>query len=302
MKQVIKFIFFGNYFIGLLAVALSVESNVQLRLPLSSALYYTLLFCITVFYYTYAYIGPLYSKTSANPRTEWYRKNHSFITWSQRFLFVVFAALSVTFFYKHFNAIKQLNALYCLIIFITLLSGVFYYGLLPRSFYKINLRNTGWLKAFVIGFVWACCANFLSFIILQIEKGQYNIDPILLIWLFVKNWMFCTVNAIMFDIKDYANDSNRELKTFVVRFGLRKTIFFILLPLIVIGLFSLVAFAMARDYGFMALAVNLIPFGLLLLIAWSMLRPQKIMYYLVVIDGLIFLKAICGIISMQFIH
>src|SRR5690242_5641022 len=177
MKQFIKFIFFGNYFIGLLAIALSVESNVQLRLPLSSALYYILLFCITVFYYTYAYIGPLYSKTSANPRTEWYRKNHFFIIWSQRFLFIVFATLSIVFFYKHFNAIKQLNALYCLIIFITLLSGLFYYGLLPRSFYKINLRNTGWLKAFIIGFVWACCANFLSFIILQIEKGQYNIDP-----------------------------------------------------------------------------------------------------------------------------
>ena len=302
MKNFIKFIFLGNYFIGLLAIALSIESNVQLRLPLNSIVYYILLFSIAVFYYTYAYIGPLYSKTSKNPRTEWYRKNHYFIISSQWFLFIVFATLSVIFLYKHFNAIKQLNALYCLVIFVTLLSGIFYYGLLPRSFYKINLRNTGWLKAFVIGFVWACSANFLSFIVLQIEKGQYNIDPILLIWLFVKNWMFCTVNAIMFDIKDYANDSNRELKTFVVRYGLRKTIYFILLPLIIIGLFSLVAFATARNYGVITLVINLVPFILLLMIAWSMLRPRRIMYYLIVIDGLIFLKALCGIAGMQFIH
>ena len=69
-----------------------------------------------------------------------------------------------------------------------------------------------------------------------------------------------------------------------------------------IGLFSLVAFASARHYGIITIAINLIPFILLLMIAWSMLRPHKIMYYLIVIDGLIFLKALCGIAGMQFIH
>lgn len=301
MKNFIKFIFLGNYFIGLLAIALSVESNVQLRLPLNSATYYILLFSVTVFYYTYAYIGPLYSK-SKNPRSEFYRKNHKFILWSQRFLITVFVILGGIFFIKNFKSVEHLNVLYWTILIIMLLSAFFYYSLLPKSFYKINLRNTGWLKAFIIGFVWACCANLLSFIILQVEKGQHRVDPVLLLWLFVKNWMFCTVNAIMFDIKDYAHDSNKELKTFVVRFGLRKTIYFILLPLIIIGLFSLIAFATVRNYGVLTIALNLIPFILLLMIAWSMLRPHKIMYYLIVIDGLIFLKALCGIAGMQFIH
>jgi 4-hydroxybenzoate polyprenyltransferase len=302
MKSILKLIFLGNYFIGLLAIALSIESNVQLRLPLNSVIYYIILFSATVFYYTYAYIGPLYSKTSVNPRTKWYRKNHSFILWSQRTLITLVVVLGAVFLVKHFKSIVHLDILYWVILFIMMLSAFFYYGLLPRSFYKINLRNTGWLKAFVIGFVWACCANLLSFIVLQVEKGQHNIDPVLLLWLFIKNWMFCTVNAIMFDIKDYAHDSNKELKTFVVRYGLRRTIYFILLPLIVIGLFSLVAFATARNFEPVTIGINLIPFILLLMIAWSMLRPHKIMYYLIVIDGLIFLKALCGIAGMQFIH
>jgi len=302
MKSFIKFIFLGNYFIGLLAIILSVESNVQLRLPLNSLAYYAMLFSIAVFYYTYAYIGPLYSSTHRNPRTEWYRKNYRFIVWSQRFLFCVFILLSIFFLFTYFHSIKQLSAWYWLMLFIILIAAVLYYGLLPKSFYKLNLRNTGWLKAFIIGFVWACCANLLSFIVLQIEKGAHPVDAVLLLWLFVKNWMFCTVNAIMFDIKDYAHDSNKELKTFVVRFGLRKTIYFILLPLIVIGLFSLIAFTATKHFGIVTIAVNLIPFVLLLVIAWSMLRPHKIMYYLIVIDGLIFLKAVCGIIGMQFIH
>ena len=300
MKKFVRSIFFGNYFIGLLAIVLSIESAVQLRLPLNSISYYIIIFCASVFYYTYAYIGPLNSTNHNNPRAEWYKKNHTFIIISQSVLLIICLGLGINFLYHHYNSILHLNIKYWLIIIVVFLSGLFYYGLLPRSFYKINLRKTGWLKAFVIGFVWACCVNFLSFIFLQIEKGNYAVDPILLLWLFVKNWMFCTVNAIMFDIKDYAHDSNKELKTFVVRFGLRKTIYFILLPLIIIGLLSLIAFAIERNFA-NTLLINLIPFVLLFMIARSMLHPHKIMYYLVVIDGVIFIKALCGILAMQFI-
>ena len=42
-------------------------------------------------------------------------------------------------------------------------------------------------------------------------QAAANVDYILLWWLFIKNFMFCTVNAIMFDIKDYAHDSNKQL-------------------------------------------------------------------------------------------
>lgn len=302
MRSIVKFIFLGNYFIGLLAIALSIESNVQLKLPLNSTAYYVLLFSATVFYYTYAYAGPLNSKTYKNPRTEWYRKHKYFVVWSQRFLFSVCILLTAYLLCGHITAVTHLSFQYWFAIFIMLLSAFLYYGLLPRSFYKINLRNTGWLKAFTIGFVWACCANLLSLIFLKIEKGDYAIDPVFLLWLFIKNWMFCTVNAIMFDIKDYQHDSNMQLKTFVVRFGLRKTIYFILLPLIVVGLLSFVTFTAERHFSSATVIINLIPFILLLMIAWSMLRPHKIMYYLIVIDGVIFLKAVCGIIGMQFIN
>ncbi len=302
MNRFIKFIFFGNYFIGLLAVILAVESNVQLRLPLNSIAFYTLLFCAAVFYYTYAYTGPLNSKTYKNPRTQWYKDHHRFIRWTQRFLLFACIILGTYLFYKNSNAVMHLRLQYWLMILIMLIAAILYYGLLPRSFYKINLRKTGWLKAFVIGFVWACSANLLSFIFLQLEKGEHPVDAILLLWLFIKNWMFCTVNAIMFDIKDYVHDSNKELKTFAVSFGTNKTIYFILLPLIIIGLLSLIAFTAARHFGAATTLINTIPFILLFMIALSMFRQHKIMYYLVVIDGVIFLKALCGIIGMQFIN
>jgi 4-hydroxybenzoate polyprenyltransferase len=300
-NKFIKFIFFGNYFVGLLGIALSLETAVQLRLPFNSIAYYTLLFCGTVMYYSYAYSKPLQSFTN-NPRSVWYVEHSTFIKYNQRFLLIVCIVLSILLFAEVHNNIPQLPFEYWLIIMVMLLSAILYYGLLPRSFFKLNLRNTGWLKAFVIGFVWSCCVSLLPIIVLQLERGYYYVNIILAFWLFIKNWMFCTVNAIMFDMKDYEDDSNHQLKTFVVRFGLYNTIFFILMPLVLIGIFFLFAFARYRHFGFLPIAFNLVPFLLLLIVTYSMQRQKKILYYLVVIDGLIFIKAICGIVAMQFVH
>ncbi len=300
-KKIAEFIFFGNYFIGILAIALSLESAVQLRLPFNSITYYLLLFSSSVMYYTYAYSGPLNTGKLINPRTEWYKRNARLIFWSQRILLIICITTGIIFLCKNYISIDELPFKYWLVIIVMLLAALLYYGLLPMSFYKINLRNTGWLKAFTIGFVWACSVNLLSFIVLQIEKGFYATDEIFLVWLFIKNFMFCTVNAIMFDIKDYADDSNRQLKTFVVKYGLKKTISFILVPMILVGLLALLGFTIARHLGNVTIFFNLIPFILLLLVALSLQKPHKLFYYLVVIDGLILLKAICGIAGMQFV-
>jgi hypothetical protein len=45
VAKVVRFIFFGNYFIGLLAIALTIEATLQLRLPFNSLAYYALIFC-----------------------------------------------------------------------------------------------------------------------------------------------------------------------------------------------------------------------------------------------------------------
>jgi 4-hydroxybenzoate polyprenyltransferase len=136
---------------------------------------------------------------------------------------------------------------------------------------------------------------------LKIETGIGYHDSVFWTWLFIKNWMFCTVNAIIFDIKDYPSDANRHLRTFVVRYGLRRTIFNVLIPLLVIGLLSLGVFAYFKGFGFPQVFCNVLPFVLTIYVAYSMHKRKNILYYLMVIDGLILFKAICGIIGMQFV-
>lgn len=297
----IKFIFFGNYFVGLLSIVLSLETAVQLRLPFNSITYYALFFCGTVMYYTYAYAEPLQSFSPDNPRSVWYVQHYQFIKYRQWILLLLCIALGSYILVNDYENLLHMPVRNWLVILVMLLAALLYYGLLPRSFFKLNLRNTGWLKAFVIGFVWACSVSLLPLIVLQVEQGYYHTDILLVMFLFIKNLMFCTVNAIMFDMKDYEDDSNHQLKTFVVRFGLRYTIFSILIPLSLIGIFFLFAFAHYRHFPFLPFFINLIPFLLLLFVIYSMRKQKKMLYYLIVIDGLIFIKAICGIIAMHFV-
>jgi 4-hydroxybenzoate polyprenyltransferase len=298
-----RFFFFGNYFIGVLAVALSVETVMQLQLPFNSIAYYALIFCATIMYYTYAYTGVLQSVSPDNLRGVWYQQHEKPERYSQLFFLLASLALGIFILCAHLNAILHLPVIYWLLIAGIGTAVVLYYGLLPRSLIKLNLRNTGWLKAFVIGFAWAGCVGLLPVIMVKVEcPGNFNPDPVLVTWLFIKNWMFCTVNAIMFDLKDYEDDSNKQLKTFVVRFGLRNTLLFVLTPLCFIGIFFTMHFAHYRHLSFLPFTLNVIPFFLLLVVTYSMQKQKNIFFYLVIIDGLVLIKALCGIAGMMFVN
>jgi len=118
--------------------------------------------------------------------------------------------------------------------------------------------------------------------------------------LFIKNLIFITLLCVLFDIKDYVTDSNQELKTFVVKAGLRKTIFSFVIPLSLIGWGSFVLYGFLNHFHSVKILLNTIPFLLLILIAYSLHKPKSIFYYLILIDGLMLVKAICGSVAMVF--
>ena len=291
--KLIKFIFFGNYFIGLLAIALNIEAVLKLGIPYNSLVYYVLIFCAPIAYYNYAYMGAIKLGGSTNPRSQWFINHKKFIKINQYALTIISIFIIVYLFLVNFWSILDLPIYYWLVVLIMFGLAVLYYGLLPN----LNLRNTGWLKPFIIGFLWACTANILPILMLKIESNIVEENTSLWVWLFIQNWMFCTVNAIMFDIKDYEIDVNKELKTFVVRNGIQKTIGFILLPLLVIGMISLLIFGYIQQFSYLKIGMNLIPFFLTIMVASLMNTKKNILYYLIIIDGLILVKAICGILA-----
>ena len=313
-KKITEFIFFGNYFYALCTVALSMEASLQQGVPLNTPAYYILLICGTIVYYTYAYMGALHlftafknslrlPKTAAttnsyyNRRTFWYTRNYKTINITQ-FVYALIAFMAAMYLMvKEFHEIFSLHLDEWLMLLLVPLVAFFYYGNDYFPFIKVNLRNSGWLKPFIIGFVWAGAVTIYPVMFYKWQVNQHYEISVISLWLLIKNWMYISVLCIMFDIKDYADDYNKHLKTFVVRVGLRKTIFRILLPLIAIGLLALLGFASDQHFNALRTLINTVPFIALLTVAYAMHRRKAILFYLIVIDGLMLLKGICGILG-----
>jgi 4-hydroxybenzoate polyprenyltransferase len=274
-------------------VALSIEAAMQQRIALAPIIYYLLIFCATVVFYIKAYISETIN-TLANERSLWYVKNKKNIFTTQATLTILSIFFGLILTPNIISGIKTLTIQSIATIIIFPAVGIFYYGLDA----KISLRNTHWFKPFIIGFVWAGIVTLYPLFYNQLQANQAIALTQTSCLLFIKNLMFITVLAIMFDIKDYATDYNKQLKTFVVSFGLRKTIFAILIPLTIIGLVSFILFVTSHHFPLFRIIVNTIPFILLLWVIYSLHQRKSIFYYLITIDGLMLVKAICGIAGM----
>lgn len=299
-KSLARSFFFGNFFYGACVVALAMEASLQQGLPLNPFFFYLLLYCGTVLYYLKAYAGAPVSDVT-DKRARWYFHNRKAVRGIQLALLLLCLLSAIVLFHACWQNFFLLNIWDYVLLVIFPMMAVLYYGLSFPGIPQVTLREAGWLKPFVIGFVWAGAVTIYPVIFRQLQSGLHYNYSWINGWFFLKNWMFITVLCIMFDIKDYAADHNRHLKTFVVRMGLRKTIFRIIIPLVITGLGAFVLFAIVRHLSWVIVMINSIPFILLIAVAYSLHERRPILYYLAIIDGQMLVKAICGITAILFL-
>lgn len=294
MKKGLDAILFSNSFYGIIAVALAVENNLVLKMPLNHPLFYLLLFCGTVAFYLLSYRydpHPL----KGNKRAVWINAHKQQLIVYQYLLFLTLATGGVIY-WLHLPALpfSQLILLVLLLAVFPVL-GFLYYGISFPGIFKVRLRTFGWFKPFIIGAVWAGSVSFIPWVLFHwMHKITPEPSPSF-IFFALHNWMFISILAILFDIKDYAADHNQSLKTFVVRRGLRYVIYTIVLPLSLVGISVLSIFLFLRETNLFAITLFLIPMGLLCLVAFSLSKRRTVAWYLLVIDGLMLVKALCGI-------
>jgi hypothetical protein len=294
-KRLTEFIFYGNYFYGICAIAVMLESSVQMNVPFQGTFIYCTVFIATVLFYNYPYARN-YSSPSNNPRTQWYINNHNSVIKTQAVLTALLLLLIALLLIRHFQEIKIMSSTQWFLLLAFPIAGTAYYGANFISA-KHNLRQFGWLKPFLIGFVWAGIATVYPILYYSITSSQDYEFSTMGNLLFLKNFMFISLLAIMFDVKDFATDGNTKLHTLVVKIGLRKTIFYVLLPLTVLGMLTFITYAIAHQFSILKMTLIMIPFFLLLLAARSLRKRRTLMYYLVVIDGLLIVKSVFGILA-----
>lgn len=298
MKISWKNILYGNYFYGICAVALSIEATLQQNIPFLNPLYYLILFFGTVYYYSKAYTH-LNDATSSNPRIKWYHQNAKSISLRQNLMLGLIIILCILYIYSLYPLLTSYPDSYRDSYLISHISLLIVYPLAGLLYYQ-NLRSIGWLKPILIGFTWAGIVTVYPLVFASIEHHQELKISLINILLFIKNMMFVLVLCVLFDIKDYAADYNKSVKTFVVKYGLRKTIFYICIPLSVLGLGTFITYGLTHNFSAMKLVLNAIPFLFLFIVAYSLKSRRSIIYYLFIIDGMMLLKAICGSIAMYY--
>lgn len=299
LRKGIQSIFFGNYFYGICAVMLSIEASLQQRFSLNKPIYYVLVFCLCSWYYTKAYITEE-SSISNNDRLNWYVSHKALVNASQAILLLTGISILIIFAITYRLQLFKISIAQLILLAIFPVLSAFYYGINNKLTGPFNLRNIGWMKPFLIGFIWAGMVSVYPVLFNAIINESQRQIELIQVLLFIKNFIFISVLCIMFDIKDYAMDYNQKLKTFVVKTGLRKTIFYILIPLCIAGLGSFLAYGLTQHFSPVKIILNTIPFLLNLLVAYSLHKRKSILYYLILIDGLMLTKAICGIIAMKY--
>ena len=286
--------FFGNYFYAVCIAALCIASFAQLGQIQIPVLFVTLAAAATVYYYNHSYL--LESIDDApNQRTIWVREHAGQIKKIQKLLFVflvVGCSYELFLLFPGIHLMDIDDILYCCLIGL----GSFLYYLDTKKYPYLNLRSYGLLKPVVIGCIWAGVGVYAPYLYLKLSQQQHVSMSHLPI-LFVSNALYITVIAVMFDIKDFESDANKQMKTLVVRMGLTKTINWFVVPLGALILMATLRYSYLHQFTGYQILLNTIPLILLISVSYQMHQRKSILYYLAIIDGLIVVKAACGLIA-----
>ena len=248
----------------------------------------------TVYYYNHSYL--LESVDDApNQRTIWVREHAGRIKKIQ-WLLLAFLLVGGSYeLYTLFPGIHSMgidDILYCCLIGL----GSFLYYFDTKKYPFINLRSYSLLKPFVIGCIWAGVGVYAPYLFLKLTDQHYTGMSHLPI-LFVSNALYITIIAVLFDIKDFESDANKQMKTLVVRMGLTKTINWFVVPLGALILLATLRYSYLHQFTGYQILLNTIPLILLISVSYQMHQRKSILYYLAIIDGLIVVKAACGLIA-----
>lgn len=290
----------SNQFYGICAALLAVDTGITLLHKVPSVFALLLVYLVTIIFYTHAYLqesnGGIYGE-----RSEWYQKNKNYLNIRQ----IVFTIACLYLMFIHFNGwLLFWSAGLIIKIILTasfLISAVYY---VPYKFLSITLsfRKLGLLKSMSIAWVWAITCCFVPFWIEENSSFSLRLTTIQFWNYFFQLFIYILMLAILFDIKDLFRDKEEAINTLVVKHGVRKTVHSFILPLLFIYAIITLFIYFNEQYKFTYLVAHSI---LIIATYWVALQIEKIKSIhgnILLIDGLMYFKAILSIVYMTHIH
>jgi 4-hydroxybenzoate polyprenyltransferase len=285
----------SNHFYGIAASLLAIESSMVILNQVPSFFLVAFIYIGTLVYYTYAY----FNETSTglyNERSNWYQSNKGYLKIRQFVLILL--CISIGVFKLQLIEIFillpiGLKLTLCIALVIILL---YYYA--HKIFKRVNLRNKGLLKSMSIAWVWVVVCFILP-IVMQ-SQGKYNFSAHYALLHLLQLYLFILILAILFDIKDINRDNDENIKTLVAKYGIKPIMYTFILPLVLVYLWVSFFLFFRLNESFVYFLTPLLISLLILMVSYLVQKRKTIHENILLIDGLILIKALLGILLMLF--
>lgn len=293
-KNLKGILFWNNLFYGICAVFLAIASSIALLHKMPSISMLSLIYFLTVFYYTWAYLRS-YKNEDENERTKWYQQHASYLKIRQWILLI--AIIYIAFFVLNiFQLFIQAAPLVKYLLVFTAVISILYYVPLFLNKRTYTIREHGFFKNFTISWVWTIVCFLLPIWFEAKSSFLISIGASHFWAYFFQLFIFIFILAMLFDIKDINRDQNRQLNTIVVKYGVMPTFAKLLIPLLIlyVGMSAYLSYYM--DYGHRYLFGQILLAMIVYLIGQRVINEKLIYRNILLIDGLMIIKAIIGFI------
>ena len=271
LKKLTEFILFSSIFIAACAVALCIETNLLLHLPLNIISFYCFVFGATLAQYNLHYLV----KTSAvknSQRLAWSLKNKALhkVLFAIGIGLILFSFLS--FRLHHFIILGILGAI------------AFLYSLpvIPIG-NKKRIKDYGFIKIITLALLWTLVTVWFPVVNFSFEKNIF-------VFVFLKRFIFMFVLCLLFDVRDIEIDKKENIKTIPVILGKQKSYRLAYLTLAAFIILSVIQFYLFGSWG--VLMAMLISGIITFFTIQATKKTNSDFIYLAGIDGMMLLQAL----------
>ena len=285
----------SNHFYGIAASLLTIETTMLILNQLPSFFLVAFIYIGTLVYYTYAY----FNETSTglyNERSKWYQSNKGYLKIRQ--IFLILLCISIGVFKLQLIEIFILLSIGLKLILCIALVIILLYYYAHKIFKRVNLRNKGLLKSMSIAWVWVVVCFILPIVIQS--QGKYNFSAHYALPHLLQLYLFILILAILFDIKDINRDNDENIKTLVAKYGIKPIMYTFIFPLVLVYLWVSFFLLFRLQESFVYFLTPLLISFLIVMVGYLVQKRKTIHENILLIDGLILIKALLGILLLLF--
>ena len=279
LKKLTEFFLFGSIFISLCAVAMCIETNLLLRLPLNNASFYLFVFGATLVQYNLHYFFKTTAITNSG-RLAWSLKNKSI----HKILIAAGAALVI---YSLFSF--RLHHFIILLVF-GAIAFLYSFPFLPFA-NKKRIKDFGLMKIITLALLW-------TLVTVWFPVDQTNFSETSFQLIFLRRFIFIFILCLLFDTRDIEIDTKERISTLPVMAGIKTSYLLCYLLLIIFAALSVIQFIYLPDPIQLA-AMLISALATAITIEYSKKNNSDVVY-LACIDGMMLLQALLVIFAYTF--